>query len=125
MRLPPDAPTLEAAIDALHRNYDIHEVSLIAQIDDLQVSGIADKRWCAVARTAIEQGFMALHRSLRDYPGDDANQYGKVPSPVPLPDTAPPVDTQARRNVAPTPEGQKKLEGQHVTWQDYNPDQKT
>ena len=38
---------------------------------------------------------MALHRALRDYPGDDPNDYGKVATHQPMPaGFTPDVDTR-------------------------------
>jgi hypothetical protein len=83
MKMPPGSPTLEDAKEKLHRHYNTIEKTLLREVDELANSGFADRRWSAIARTHFEEGVMALHRSLRDFPGDDPNQYGKVPMPSP------------------------------------------
>lgn len=40
------------------------EERILRMIDELQGDADVDKRWLAVARTQIEQGFMALNRSI-------------------------------------------------------------
>jgi hypothetical protein len=113
MRLPEGSADLEGAVDRLHRIYAEAEQKLLADVDALATSGFSDKRWCAIARTRFEEGFMALHRALRDYP-DDAGKYAKLPVSQPMPrEFDPPVDPEGHRNVA----GQK-----HVEWQDYDSD---
>lgn len=40
------------------------EERVLRTIDELQQDPDVDKRWLALARTQIEQGFMALNRSI-------------------------------------------------------------
>lgn len=109
---------MDTAKDNLHARYASVEVAVLADVDQLATSGFADKRWCAIARTHIEEGFLALHRAIRDYPGDDPNQYGKVPHTHPLPPSfTPPVggdrDMTTPGIGAPNPK---------IEWSDYDAD---
>lgn len=118
MKMPPKSADIEAAVNNLHRDIDQIEQLALHTADRLAQSGIADKRWCAIARTNIEQGVMALHRALRDYPGDDPNQYGKVPLDAPLPkEFQPPTDMPDQygndKNIAPP--------HRQIDWKDYSP----
>jgi hypothetical protein len=81
----PGPGDVEAAKERLHIEISKHEELVLDLVKDLANSGIFDKRWCAIAKTHFDEGFMALHRSLRDYPGDDPNQYGKIPMTSPMP----------------------------------------
>lgn len=46
------------------------EQEVLAMLDGLNTAGAYDKRWVAIARTHIEQGFMAANRSVaRPTPG--------------------------------------------------------
>ena len=40
------------------------EERLLRLIEQLESDGIADRRWLAIARTHIEQGYMALNRAI-------------------------------------------------------------
>lgn len=40
------------------------EERLLRFMDELVSSGIGDPRWTAIARTNLEQGFMALNRAI-------------------------------------------------------------
>jgi hypothetical protein len=122
--MPPNSPSLEDAVDRIHHALDEQERNTLDYIDEIAKSGFADKRWCAVARTDIEKGFMAAHRALRDYPSADPAQYGKVPLDQPLPrQFQPRVDANTNPRQPPPPPRQiAKLEGQHVEWGDYSPD---
>jgi hypothetical protein len=114
MQLPKGSADLENAVDRLHRIYAANEQRILADVDSLATSGFSDKRWCAIARTKIEEGFMALHRALRDYPEDNPRQYGKTPTPEPLPKSFdPPVDPEGHRQAP---------EQKHIEWQDYDAD---
>jgi hypothetical protein len=42
----------------------IAEEKLLRVIEQLDVNGIGDKRWLAIAKTHLEQGFMALNRAI-------------------------------------------------------------
>lgn len=113
MKLPQKSPDLASAIDNLHAHYGMLEETVLMEVDNLAKGGFSDKRWCAIARTKFEEAFMALHRALRDYPGADPQNYGKVPLDQPLPrEFQPPVDPEPRRNIAPT---------HRIDWKDYSP----
>jgi len=113
MKMPPNSASMAQAIERIHRTLSEQEANTLDYIDDIAKSGFSDKRWCAVARTDIEKGFMAAHRALRDYPGEDENNYGKIPLDQPLPRAFdPPPDPEVRRQVAPT---------HQIDWKDYGP----
>lgn len=40
------------------------EELVLRQLDDLDDAGRFDRRWLAIARTQIEQGFMAMNRAV-------------------------------------------------------------
>lgn len=52
----------------MNRNHEVERLCL-NQIDYMRGVG-ADARWCAVAKTNIQQGFMALNRALTRPEGD-------------------------------------------------------
>lgn len=54
-------PTNKVAL--VNENKDAEE-RLLRTLDVLQNSGEHDPRWLAVARTHIEQGFMAMNRAI-------------------------------------------------------------
>ena len=62
-------PQNQAAVDAVNAN-KLTEEKILRLIDDLQNGTLngeafqADGRWLSIARTQIEQGFMALNRSI-------------------------------------------------------------
>ena len=114
MQLPKNSPDLDVAKDKLHEDYAKLEKILLERVDILAQSGFADKRWCAIARTGFEQGFMALHRALRDYPTDDGRQYGKLATATPdPPEFQPPVDPDGAKQIA---------ERRQIPWSDYDAD---
>jgi|GEM_PF-3371352 len=124
MEMPPKSASVDDAIERIHRAITGQEENTLSYLDSVATSGLADKRWCAIARTQLEQGFMALHRAFRDYPADDPNNYGKIPLDQPLPKSFQPR-LDANTNIAPDaprPKLINKLEGQHVEWGDYSPD---
>lgn len=59
----------QIAVDAVNTNKE-NEERLLRLIDDLmngQLNGesfLADKRWASIARTHLEEGFMALNRAI-------------------------------------------------------------
>ena len=112
MKYPPFTPDMEAGRDRLHEDIAKVEKLTLGTVDSLAKSGIANQRWCAIARTHIEEGIMALHRSLRDFPGDDPNNYGKIPFEKPEAFT-PPVDPEGNKQIA---------ERRQIPWSDYNAD---
>jgi hypothetical protein len=124
MKMPPKSASMEDAVDRIHAALAGQEKNTLDYIDQIATSGMADKRWCAVARTDLEKGFMAAHRALRDYPGNDPNQYGKIPLDAPLPkEFQPPTDMPDQygrdRNVA---EKRQIPHNPGVEWGDYTPD---
>lgn len=42
----------------------IDEEKILRVIDELFANNVGEKRWLAIARTHIEQGFMALNRAI-------------------------------------------------------------
>lgn len=56
-------PQSQLRIDQVNR-HKLLEERLLRIIDDLHVSGGADPRWLAIARTDLEKGFMALNRAV-------------------------------------------------------------
>jgi hypothetical protein len=125
MKMPPNSASIEDAVNRLHETLTNQESNTLAYIDKIAQSGLADKRWCALARTDLEKGFMAAHRALRDYPGQDQNNYGKVPLDQPLPrEFQPPTDMADQygrdRNIASPPKQIPPRPG--VDWKDLPPD---
>lgn len=51
------------AVEMVNDNKLIEE-AVLRQLDKLAASGACDPRWLAIGRTAIEQGFMAVNRSV-------------------------------------------------------------
>lgn len=56
-------PQPSGAVDLVNENKRLEEEVLRA-LDGLANSPDTDKRWLAIGRTAIEQGFMAVNRSV-------------------------------------------------------------
>lgn len=52
-----------AAVDLVNRNKVVEE-RVLRILDDLADLLDVDKRWLAIGRTQIEQGFMAVNRSV-------------------------------------------------------------
>jgi hypothetical protein len=117
MKFPQGSTDVEAAKERLHEEIGRHENMINDLVSDLATTGLFDKRWCAIAKTHFDEGFMALHRSIRDYPGDDPNQYGKVPMDKPMPESFnPPVDPTPEKNIGSAgPSGK-------IEWHDYRAD---
>jgi hypothetical protein len=42
----------------------VTEEKLLRLMEELDTSGVGDKRWLAIAKTHFEQGFMALNRAI-------------------------------------------------------------
>lgn len=53
----------DARLALVNRNKDIEE-RVLRVLDDLAKVEDADKRWLAIGRTHIEQGFMAVNRAV-------------------------------------------------------------
>ena len=51
------------AVEQVNANKYLEEVVLLV-LDDLQAQEGTDKRWLSIARTQIEQGFMAMNRAV-------------------------------------------------------------
>lgn len=52
-----------SAVAAINSN-KVMEEQVLRQLDDLAAAEFTDKRWVAIARTQIEQGFMAMNRAI-------------------------------------------------------------
>lgn len=50
-------------VDLVNANKLMEEL-VLRTLDDLQALAAVDKRWLAIARTQIEQGFMAMNRAV-------------------------------------------------------------
>ena len=50
-------------VEAVNLNKQLEE-NILRALDALATSDAVDKRWLAVGRTHIEQGFMAVNRSI-------------------------------------------------------------
>jgi hypothetical protein len=111
MRLPTGSTDLQDAKRRLQQRFTHYERVLLDEIDELARSGFADKRWCAVARTHVEEGIMAFRRALRDNDADPDN-YQKIASSEPMPDGfRPRVDPAGDRLVGPH---------RHIEWHDID-----
>ena len=92
-KAPPIAGYQDISADKLKAVNAIKEVeeAALRMIDALQASDETDKRWVAIARTQIQQGYMAAVRSVMQpgrikLPGDDRvvtdpSQRGQRPEP--------------------------------------------
>jgi len=56
-------PQSEEALAVVNGNKWFEEL-LLRRLDALAVDPTIDKRWLAIGRTAIEQGFMAINRAV-------------------------------------------------------------
>ncbi len=56
-------PQGEQNISLVNRN-KIHEEEVLRVLDELAGLPEVDKRWLAIGRTAIENGFMAVNRAI-------------------------------------------------------------
>ena len=56
-------PQSSERVDLVNTNKRAEEM-ILRLIDDLASGSIADKRWLAIGRTHIEQGFMAMNRAV-------------------------------------------------------------
>jgi hypothetical protein len=56
-------PQHDAAVARVNRNKEIEE-RVLRILDELRDHPLTDQRWLAVGRTQIEQGFMAVNRSI-------------------------------------------------------------
>jgi hypothetical protein len=56
-------PQSQETIDAVNAN-KMNEEIILRILDRAQSDNTIDKRWLAIARTHIEQGFMALNRAI-------------------------------------------------------------
>ncbi len=56
-------PHTQSVKELVNRNKEIEE-SVLKIIDELKSNPETDKRWLAIGVTNIEQGFMALNRSI-------------------------------------------------------------
>lgn len=56
-------PQGEAAVHFVNRNKQAEE-RVLRILDELAATDGIDKRWLAIGRTSIEQGFMAVNRAV-------------------------------------------------------------
>ena len=56
-------PQSDAAVSLVNAN-KIAEETFLRQMDEMKGDDEIDQRWLAIARTHIEQGFMALNRAI-------------------------------------------------------------
>jgi hypothetical protein len=56
-------PQTEVAIELVNTNKELEE-QVLRRLDALGHGVDVDKRWLAISRTAIEQGFMAMNRAI-------------------------------------------------------------
>ena len=56
-------PQSGSAVDLVNIN-KVHEEKLLRVMDEMRGRDDIDQRWLAIARTGIEQGFMALNRAI-------------------------------------------------------------
>lgn len=56
-------PQTTDAVAAVNRNKELEEM-VLRQLDYLANVEPTDRRWLAIGRTAIEQGFMAVNRAV-------------------------------------------------------------
>lgn len=61
---PADLPTLEQLNDGMVKAMQLHEEIVLRLLDQLAELDDIDRRWLAIGRTSIEQGFMAVNRSI-------------------------------------------------------------
>lgn len=108
MKLPAGACDLAEAKDLLKLRYVAMERRLVEEVEDLANSGFSDQRWCAIARTHLQEGMAALRRALRDEPLE-RDSYAKVAMPEGRPDFRQPADPEPLSNVGAQ---------QHIEWKD-------
>lgn len=56
-------PQTDNAVALVNRNKQLEE-RLLRILDELALLETVDKRWLAIGRTGIEQGFMAVNRAI-------------------------------------------------------------
>ncbi len=56
-------PQSDAAVEKVQKNKAIEE-RVLRLFDELAIDPEVDKRWLAIGRTGIEQGFMAANRAV-------------------------------------------------------------
>lgn len=56
-------PQGTAAVNTVNRNKAVEEY-VLRMLDDMGVDAAVNKRWLAIGRTSIEQGFMAVNRAV-------------------------------------------------------------
>lgn len=99
MKLPAGARDIEEGVALLAKRYTKILQFVLSEIDELAKSGLADARWCAIARTDVEKGFMSLNQALPS--ARDGRNYGKVPHPdnPSPPEFTPPVDPEGSKVI--------------------------
>ena len=53
----------QGAVDQVNLNKSMEE-DILQRLDAMAMWGDADQRWVSIARTHIEQGFMAMNRAI-------------------------------------------------------------
>lgn len=61
---PDNLPSMEEINAAMIEQMRVHEEIVLRLLDELSKLDDVDRRWLAVGRTSIEQGFMAVNRSI-------------------------------------------------------------
>jgi len=56
-------PQSDWAVDTVNKNKRIEEL-VLRMLDEYSDDDYVDKRWLAIAKTNIEQGFMAMNRAI-------------------------------------------------------------
>lgn len=56
-------PQSDDKVNFVNENKRLEEI-ILRRLDDMQKYGDADGRWTAIARTQLEQGFMAMNRAI-------------------------------------------------------------
>jgi hypothetical protein len=122
MRLPGWSSDMDKGKDNLASHYQAYEMRILNECAGLAKSGFADERLAAAAYQKFEEAFLLLRKALRRAEDQlDPNDYGKRPSPGPLPDEfAPRVDDNpppdAGTGVDPTDGGRR------IEWQNFDSD---
>lgn len=57
-------PSMEQLNDGMVNSMRMHEEIILRLLDELGKLDDIDRRWLAIGRTSIEQGFMAVNRSI-------------------------------------------------------------
>lgn len=77
-----DQPQSSPNVEWVNQNKEVEEM-ILRVLDAHAANPAIDKRWLAIGRTAIEQGFMAVNRAIVKparlvMPGDGAKNEGEL-----------------------------------------------